>query len=112
MFLASCAGPVCGIDVTLRTPSNQQLPTQSTGSSNVAASQTAYEECKVVGENNNAKQFNGNLGDYVVGTQKYTRNTVTGNGTQFNGSASGQQGMEIAKNFFAEFGGSVLNSKT
>ena len=64
--------------------------TQSTDNSNMAVAQRNYEECRVVGVNNHARQHPGNLGNYVVGIQKYTKCTVTGNGAQFNGSASGE----------------------
>ena len=89
-----------------------QCDAQSNASSNFAASQTSYDNCNVIGADNNAKQQNGHLGNYVVGTYRYTQCTVTGNGAQFNGSASGEQAMAIASTFFSGSGGSVLNNKT
>ncbi|KAE9374731.1 hypothetical protein N431DRAFT_438142 [Stipitochalara longipes BDJ] len=62
--------------------------------------ETSHERCSVFGENSQTKQHNGHLGIPLVAKATYTDCQVVGKGAQFNGSASGEHGLELAKSFF------------
>ena len=109
MLLTLRIGPKCSstiADVSEQehpkgsTPKNEKGMIQSSPTSNSPLPDTSHDGCKIVGGTNGAKQHNGHLGDSIMGTYKYTNCTVEGKGAQFNGSASGEQGMALASSFY------------
>ena len=93
-------GRVCGDTITTATkvPNGSNIA-GAQSSFNKPGSNLVYEGCTIVGRRNEARQYNGNLGD-VPGSQRYTNCTVTGKGSQMNGSASGDKGLAIAAEFW------------
>lgn len=75
--------------------------TAENAASGAAGQQRIYraEGCKVVGETNTAHQHVGHLGD-VQGVFEFKNCTVTGDGEQFLGGATGEAAVELARRFF------------
>lgn len=66
-----------------------------------AQGETSHENCFAVGENDEAKQLNGHLGNPGIAKATYKNCTAMGKVSQLNGSVGGGvEGFAFAQNFF------------